>query len=89
VQLVGAALVAAGASIVAGGPDAVGEPVHLGFAAMYIVSMLFSAAGSIVKEAIFVRAHEQLGGTPVNVFVVNSSSSLCQVRPGPQPLLSH
>ena len=78
VQLIGAALVAAGAVVAAGGNAAVGMSIPLGSTALYVGSMLFVAMGSIMKERIFRRAGDQLG-QPLSVFVVNTFGSLCQV----------
>jgi hypothetical protein len=79
VHLLGALLVAGGGVIVAGRGPAVGVTVHARDVIMYMGSMLLVSIGSILKEKIFLQAREQLDGRRLNVFVVNTFGSLCQV----------
>lgn len=79
-QLAGAGFVGVGAAIVAGaGGTAGGSSVSPFFVGMYVVSMLFPAISSTLKERIFMEARKTFNGKELDVFVVNTCSSVAQV----------
>ena len=51
------------------------DPLYIG---IFVSSMLFPALASIIKEKIFADAKEELGGKPLDIFVVNSFGSGAQ-----------
>ncbi len=51
------------------------DPLYIG---IFVSSMLFPALASIIKEKIFAEAKEELGGKPLDIFVVNSFGSGAQ-----------
>lgn len=51
------------------------DPLYIG---IFVSSMLFPALASIIKEKIFADAKEELGGQPLDIFVVNSFGSGAQ-----------
>eukprot|EP00892_Ulva_mutabilis_P006980 jgi/Ulvmu1/4654/UM002_0385.1 len=77
-QLGGAVLVGCGAAMVASGGSSGGTSVNIFFAGIYIVATLFPAISGTLKERIFIAARKGLGGQNLDVFVVNTCSSLAQ-----------
>ncbi|KAJ4724457.1 Crt [Melia azedarach] len=80
-QLFGCFLVATGIILtVASGSGAGHSLKHAGifWSLLMIVSFLFQAAGSVLKELIFVDVAQQLKGGSVDLFVVNSYGSAFQ-----------
>lgn len=70
-----------GAAVVAGGGGATAAAgISVVFAAIYVMSMLFPAISSTLKERIFVEARKKFEGQELDVFVVNTFSSIAQVR---------
>lgn len=81
-QVLGATFVGCGAAIVAGGGATTASGISILFAGMYVMSMLFPAISSTLKERIFVEAREKFTGRELDVFVVNTFSSIAQVCTG-------
>ncbi|THG17109.1 hypothetical protein TEA_008187 [Camellia sinensis var. sinensis] len=80
-QLLGCFLVAVGVIItVASGSSAAGSLMEGGvfWSLLMIVSFLFQAADTVLKEVIFLNAAQQLKGRTVDLFVVNSYGSAFQ-----------
>ncbi|GMQ00933.1 hypothetical protein CsSME_00047785 [Camellia sinensis var. sinensis] len=80
-QLLGCFLVAVGVIItVASGSSAAGSLMQGGvfWSLLMIVSFLFQAADTVLKEVIFLNAAQQLKGRTVDLFVVNSYGSAFQ-----------
>lgn len=80
-QMVGAALVVCGAALVAGGDTTGAASVSVSFSSLFVISMLFPAISSTLKERIFIVAREKFVDHDLDVFVVNTCSSIAQVRP--------
>jgi hypothetical protein len=80
VQIGGAVFVAIGASICAGGFDAVGVSINFWFVLLYVLGQLVASAAAILKEKVFTEG-ERATGEPLNVFIVNFGGSTAQARP--------
>ena len=79
--MAGAALVVCGAALVAGGGTTGAASVSVSFSSLFVISMLFPAISSTLKERIFIVAREKFVDHDLDVFVVNTCSSIAQVRP--------
>ncbi|KAK3032384.1 hypothetical protein RJ639_037102, partial [Escallonia herrerae] len=79
-QLLGCFLVASGVVITVASGSSAGSLAEAGFfwSLLMIVSFLFQAADTILKEVIFLDARQRLKGGSVDLFVVNSFGSAFQ-----------
>ncbi|CAI9090045.1 OLC1v1024729C1 [Oldenlandia corymbosa var. corymbosa] len=79
-QLFGCFLVAVGVIITVASGSSAGSLMEAGifWSVLMIVSFLFQAADTVLKEMIFLDAEQKLKGTSVDLFVVNSFGSAFQ-----------
>ncbi|KAH7862374.1 hypothetical protein Vadar_003943 [Vaccinium darrowii] len=79
-QLIGCFLVAVGVIVTVASGSSTGSLVEAGlfWSLLMIVSFLFQAADTVLKEIIFLNAAKQLKGLTVDLFVVNSYGSAFQ-----------
>jgi len=73
-------LVGGGAALVASGGSSGAASVSIFFAGIYVFSMVFPAISATLKERVFMTARQSLHGQNMDVFVVNTCSSIAQVR---------